>query len=225
MSEFSEMKPIAIFGAGGFGLEVAMLIEQINAQRSQWELIGFFDDAPAGTRIYDLPLLGGMQALNAWGEELAVAFAVGNSQTRQRLVANASNPRLRFPTLIHPSVVLGNPKFLEIGEGGLICAGCILTTHITVGRFVLLNLACTVGHETVIGDFSSFMPTCNISGEVRIGQATFWGTGAKIINRKQVGDRAVIGAGAVVIDDIPAGVTAVGVPAKIVKQAAAGSRS
>jgi sugar O-acyltransferase (sialic acid O-acetyltransferase NeuD family) len=220
------MKPIAIFGAGGFGLEVAMLIEQINAQGPQWELIGVFDDnAPAHNRFNDTPYLGGMQALNAWGEELAVAFAVGTSQTRKGLVEKISNPKLRFPTLIHPSVVLGNPKFLEIGEGGLICAGCILTTHITIGRFVLLNLACTVGHETVIGDFSSFMPTCNISGEVRIGEATFWGTGAKIINRKNVGDYAVIGAGAVVIDDIPAGATAVGVPAKIVKQAAAGSRS
>jgi hypothetical protein len=37
-------QPIAIYGAGGFGLEVAMLIEQIKAVRPQWDITGFFDD-------------------------------------------------------------------------------------------------------------------------------------------------------------------------------------
>ena len=82
---------------------------------------------------------------------------------------------------------------------------------------MILNLACTVGHETEIGDFSSFMPTCNISGEIKVGEATFWGTGAKVINRKTIGNNVIIGAGAVVTIDIPDDVTAVGVPARIVK--------
>ena len=69
-----------------------------------------------------------------------------------------------------------------------------------------------------IGDYSSFMPTCNISGEVRIGEAAYWGTGAKVINRKTVGNHAVIGAGAVVTENIPDNVTAVGVPARVIKR-------
>ncbi len=93
----------------------------------------------------------------------------------------------------------------------------IITTNITIGRHVVLNLTCTVGHESSIGDYSAFMPTCNISGEVTIGECTFWGTGSKIINRCRVGDQAIIGAGAVVVRDLPSGVTAVGVPAKIIK--------
>jgi serine acetyltransferase len=60
--------------------------------------------------------------------------------------------------------------------------------------------------------------TFNNSGEARIGNGNFWGTGAKIINRCTVGDNVVIGAGAVVITDIPDNVTAVGVPAKVVKR-------
>jgi serine acetyltransferase len=61
------------------------------------------------------------------------------------------------------------------------------------------------------------MPTCNISGEVKIGEANFWGTGAKVINQVKVGNNVNIGAGAVVTKDIPDDVTAVGVPAKVVK--------
>ena len=45
-----------------------------------------------------------------------------------------------------------------------------------------------------------------------------WGTGAKIINQKIVGDNVTIGAGAVVTQDIPDNVTAVGVPARIIKR-------
>ncbi len=212
-------KNIAIFGAGGFGLEVAMLIEQINQSRSQWNLIGFFDDGlAAGTRINDWPVLGGLLALNAWQEPLAVVFALGISKTRLDIVRRLNNPLLWHPSLIHPSVIQGSAKYLKIGEGTIVCAGTILTTNICMGRHVILNLACTVGHETQIGDFCSFMPSCNISGEVKIGKASFWGTGAKIINGKTVGDHTVIGAGAVVTTDIPAGATAVGVPAKIIKQ-------
>ena len=50
------MKKIAIYGAGGFGKEVACLIARINEKieddASKWELIGFFDDSkPAGTTV------------------------------------------------------------------------------------------------------------------------------------------------------------------------------
>ena len=38
------MKKIAIYGAGGFGKEVACLINRINANGGDWQLIGFFDD-------------------------------------------------------------------------------------------------------------------------------------------------------------------------------------
>ncbi len=38
------MKKNAIFGYGGFGREVQMLIEQINIEEKQYEFIGLYDD-------------------------------------------------------------------------------------------------------------------------------------------------------------------------------------
>ena len=213
------MQKIAIYGAGGFGLEVAMLIEQINAVELKWDMVGFFDDGvPEGRLINDYPVLGGIDSLNSWPSDLSLVFALGWPYTKINVFQQITNPNIRFPVLVHPSVITGNAKYLDIGEGSIICAGSIITTNITIGRHVIINLACTIGHESTIGDFSSLMPTCNISGEVKIGQGTFWGTGAKIINQKIVGDHAIIGAGAVVTADIPDSVTAVGVPAKVIKQ-------
>ena len=210
-------KPIAVFGAGGFGLEVAMLIEQINAVTPRWRMIGFFDDGlQQGARVDDWPVLGGLGELNAWNTPLSVVFAIGKPQVRKSVVGQLNNAQLNHPVLIHPSVICG-PRHVRIGEGSIVCAGTIITTHVSIGRHVLLNLACTVGHQTDIGDYCSFMPTCNISGEVRIGRCSYWGTGAKVINRKTIGDHTLIGAGAVVISDIPAHATAVGVPARITK--------
>lgn len=211
------MRPIAVFGAGGFGLEVAMLIGHINDESPRWRMIGFFDDAMAkGTQVNDMPVLGGLDALNGWPSDLDVVFALGMPKVKRRVIETVHNPRLRFPVLMHPSVISGDAKYVHIGEGSIICAGNIITTNIDIGRHVILNLACTVGHQTRIADYCSFMPTCNISGEVSVGEASFWGTGAKVINRVTVGSDTVIGAGAVVIRNIPDRATAVGVPANIV---------
>lgn len=213
------MKKIAVFGAGGFGREVHMLIEQINKTSPQWEFTGFFDDDAGkhNKRINNQPVLGGLDAVNSIKEELNLVFAIGNPKVKRSLVKKISNPLIKFPVLIHPNVVLGSPEFLEIGEGTIICASNIITTNIKIGRHVILNLACTVGHDTVIEDYCSFMPTVNVSGEVLIREGVFVGTGAKIINQLEVGENSVIGAGAVVAKNIPADCTAVGVPAKPIK--------
>ena len=200
-------------------MEVGALIEQINSVRARWKLIGFFDDAlRPGSFVNDYPVLGGMKELNAWPSKLALALAVGLPKTKKGLFTRIMNENISYPVLIHPSVIIGSPKYVSLGEGAILCAGSILTTNIRIGKHVLLNLACTVGHQSVIGDFSSLMPTCNISGEVEIGECTFWGTGSKIIHRKKVGNNVTIGAGAVVIDDLPDDVTAVGVPAGVVER-------
>jgi sugar O-acyltransferase (sialic acid O-acetyltransferase NeuD family) len=213
------IKKIAIFGAGGFGLEVAMLIDQINDRQPSWKTIGFFDDGlKKGTEVNGLEVLGGIKELNEVDFELNVVFAIGSPKTKQVVIKKIDNDNICYPVLVHPAAILGSNEYLSIGEGSIICAGCLVTTNIRIGRHVILNLACTVGHEANIDDYSAFMPTCNISGEVQIGGGNFWGTGAKIINRCTVGENVVIGAGAVVIADIPDNVTAVGVPAKVMKK-------
>ena len=59
------VKDIAIIGAGGFGLEVAQLIGQINGVAPLWRLIGFFDDGKApGTLVDGLPVIGDVASIN-----------------------------------------------------------------------------------------------------------------------------------------------------------------
>jgi sugar O-acyltransferase (sialic acid O-acetyltransferase NeuD family) len=214
----ANLKKIAIFGSGGFGLEVATLIEHINAVDGHWELIGFFDDKPKSKIINGYNVLGGVDILNQWDSPLHLVLALGMPKTRRNVKEKIVNEKILFPVLIHPSVIMGSKELINIDEGCIICAGNILTTNIKIGKQVILNLACTVGHECEIGEFSSFMPSCNISGEVKIGKANYWGTGAKVINRKTIGNNVIVGAGAVIVDDIPDNVTVAGIPAKVIKK-------
>lgn len=212
------MKKISIFGAGGFGREVLVLIEQINEKDIEWEFIGFWDDGyKKGSIINGFPLLGGLKQLNKFTEQLYVACAVANPEIKGKIITGITNNNIHYPILIHPNVQIGNRKYVSVGEGTIITAGNIITTNIEIGKHVILNLSCTVGHDTRVGDFSSFMPSVNISGEVIIEKGVYVGTGVKIINQIQIGENTIVGAGAVVTKSLPANCTAVGVPARPIK--------
>ena len=58
-------------------------------------------------------------------------------------------------------------------------------------------------------------------GVPRLGGNVVVGAGAKLLGPISIGDHARIGANAVVLDDVPAGATSVGVPARIVSRARA----
>ena len=212
------MKDIAIFGVGGFGREVLALIQDINKVEPQWNIVGFFDDGyEKGVMINGYPNLGNTDDLNDWSTPINLAVSIGSPVVKKKILDKITNPLVDYPTLIHPSVWIGNEEFVEIGKGCIVCAGNLITTNIKMGDFVILNLACTVGHDTIIKDYAAFMPSVNISGEVTIGEGVYVGTGAKIINQLEVGEYTVVGAGAVVIRDVPDKAVVAGVPAKVIK--------
>lgn len=211
-------RPLAIFGAGGLGREVLILIRQINEYEPTWHLTGIYDDArPQADTIHDVPYLGTAADLNAVTEPLHVAVAVGNSRSRANVVEQLTSPLLSFATLVHPAVACEPYQQINLGVGCIISQGCILTCDIVLGRHVLLNLGCTIGHDAVLGDFCSLMPHANIGGAAHLETGVYLGTNATIIDRVRVGAHAIIGAGAVAVRDLPPSCTAVGVPAAVIK--------
>lgn len=212
------MKKIAIIGAGGFGREVLTIIDHINKKKPQFNFIGFFDDSISkGTVINNYEVLGKVEDINTITEETCIVIAVGDPIVKKEIRDRINNEYILFPTLIHPSVIIGDDKFVKIGIGCIVCAGVIITTNIIIDDFVILNLSCTIGHDSIIGKHSSFMPSVNISGEVEIKPNVYIGTGTKIINQLNIGENTIVGAGAVVAKSLPANCTAVGIPAKVIK--------
>ena len=209
------LPPLVVFGAGGLGREVLVLLQQLNEAQPTWQLRGFYDDhAPATPTLGGLPYLGTSADLNATTEPLAVAVAVGSSASRAAVVARLTSAQLSFPSIVHPAVSLAPVQRIALGAGCIIQQGCILTCDISLGRFVLLNLGCTVGHDAALADFCSLMPHANVSGATRLDRGVYLGTNATVIQGVHIGENTILGAGAVAVRDLPANVTAMGIPAR-----------
>lgn len=209
---------IAVYGAGGFGREVAWLAESCGTADERWDVVCFVDDTPEhhGSVINDIPVMGLAEARERFpGARLVTA--VGGPALREQLAEQAAAAGFPFATLVHPDT--RRSRWVEMGEGTVICAGNILTTNITLGRHVQINLDCTVGHDVVMGDFTTLAPGVHVSGWVHMGRRVYVGTGAAILNGTSdaplvIGDDAVIGAGACVTKSVAPGTTVVGVPAR-----------
>jgi maltose O-acetyltransferase len=128
-------------------------------------------------------------------------------------------------------------RLAAVGEGAMIRPPfhCDYGFNISLGAGVFLNFNCVILDvvEVIIGEKTQIGPGVQIltadhprdavnraSGlefgrPIRIGRNVWIGGGAIILPGVSIGDNALIGAGSVVIRDVPAGVTAVGNPARL----------
>lgn len=207
------MKKLFIAGSGGFAREVLTLINAINNKVCRFDFAGFVSRDYKQV-LTGYPIIASDEELNRTEEPISIVIAVGNPSLKKRIKDNYTNPLISFPPIIHPSVIVGDSSHVRIGDGSIICAGNILTTDISIGDFVTLNLGCTIGHDTIIQSYCSIMPGVNISGNVKIATSVFIGTGAKLSNGITIGKHSVVGAGSVVLENVKDCSKVVGVPAK-----------
>jgi serine O-acetyltransferase len=99
---------------------------------------------------------------------------------------------------IHPSASIGTSVFLDHATGIIIGALAVIGDEVTIMQNV------TIGRKSETPDRAP-----------RIGRGVVLSTGATVIGDVSIGDFAKIGAGSVVTSDVPAGCTAVGVPARL----------
>jgi len=204
---------VHVLGGGGHAKVVIAAL-----QAAGRDVAGVFDDAPEvqGGSVLGVPVVGTlMDAHNASG---AFVVAVGGNPVRRRIV-EAMGERDWVPVVhprawVHPSA--------EIGPGAVVFAGAIVQPDATVGAHAIVNTGATVDHDCTVGAFAHLAPGVHLAGSVRIGEGAFLGVGAGVVPGAEVGAWSVVGAGAVVIRDLPANVTAVGAPARPIKERPAG---
>lgn len=213
---------LVILGAGGFGREASLLVEEINLvepDHKKLKLLGYIDDNRDlwSKKYRGYPILGSWDALSDLPVEVKVICVIGDPEIKRNVAEKTVEMGRKFINLIHPQVNLTDD--VVTGKGILINKGCLLTTTIRVGDHVSINPGCGIGHDAEIGDYSTLMWRVNISGNVTVGEGCLIGTGATVLQGVKIGAWSRIGAGAVVTKDLPDGCTAVGVPARIVKEA------
>jgi len=201
-----------VLGAGG---HARVLAEALIGQPVAGHL------SPAADGSSATPELGPRLGTDASVAEFAAAghpFAVGigfvdapGSARRAELLSELADVEL--VTVRHPSAIVSPGALL--GPGTFIGPGAVVNIGARLGRAAIVNSGAVVEHDCAIGDNVHIGPGATLSGAVQVGENTLVGVGAAVRQGVRIGSDVVVGAGAVVLHDLPDGVTAVGVPARV----------
>lgn len=211
---------IGIYGASGFGKEVMPLVRQQYPALAKERFV-FIDDGQAGATLNDYAVLGYAEFLSKPNVHKAVTIAIANSQVREKLAARLTQDNIQHLVIQASNTVILDE--VEIGEGSLLCPFTCLTSNIKIGKFFHANIYSYIAHDCVIGDYVTFAPGVKCNGNIHIQDHAYIGTGAVIKQGTPdkplvIGKGAIIGMGAVVTKSVPAGVTVVGNPARILEK-------
>ena len=196
----SQPAPLFILGSSGHAREIAAYALLLDPQRAVW----FVDDA--GAEADCIPVREYLRRSRE-GEGESVLGA-GRCEARRRMLSEIRPP---FATIVCPTAVLLG----QVAPGCVVAPGAVIAPHARLGPHVMVNYNATVGHDTDIGALSVVGPGAAIGGWCRLEEAVYVGAGALIREKMTIGRDAVIGMGAVVTADVPAGLVAVGVPARL----------
>ena len=103
---------------------------------------------------------------------------------------------------IHPGAQIGRRLFIDHGTG------------VVIGETTIIGDDCTIYQGATLGGTGKIH--CKL--HPALGNNVMIGSGAKVLGPFKIGDNSNIASGAVVLTEIPPDSTAVGVPAKVVKQ-------
>jgi sugar O-acyltransferase (sialic acid O-acetyltransferase NeuD family) len=210
----------AVYGAAGFGREVmALARENLRTNGVATTQLVFVDDNAAVPEINGHRVFRYAEYMAESVERRYVAVAVANSVIREAIVSRCTSDGI-----LPWSLAAANSVALDdvcVGPGSIICPFVTLTSNIRIGAYFHANLYSYVAHDCVVGDYVTFAPAVRCNGNIVIEDHAYIGTGA-VLKQGQpgrpltIGRGAVVGMGAVVTKDVPAGVTVVGNPARVV---------
>ena len=214
-------KLYAIYGASGCGRSLMPVARQQLARENDSSEIVFIDDA-----LIEISQINGHRAmnyatfLNESAEVKAVQIAIANSRVREKIALRLEQNGIQLWSIQADNVVLMDQA--NIAAGAALSPFVTITSNIKIGKCFHANLYSYVEHDCVIGDFVTFAPGVKCNGNIHIHDHAYIGAGAMIKQGTPdqplvIGKGAIVGMGAVVTKSVPAGVTVVGNPARIVE--------
>lgn len=212
----------AIYGASGCGRSLMPVARQQLRRLNITAEIYFIDDS-----LQEEKIINGHKALNYQtfkkidAIDKYVLIAIANSQIREKIANQLASDDIQLWTVQADNTVMMDN--IEIGKGAALSPFVSITSNIKIGKCFHANLYSYVEHDCVIGDYVTFAPGVKCNGNIHIEDHAYIGTGAVIKQGTPdkplvIGKGAIVGMGAVVTKSVPAGVTVVGNPARILER-------
>lgn len=205
--------PVIIVGAGG---HAKVCIELLQAMGET--VLCCVGAADSGATCLGIPVLEGdhhLARLRAEGQTRAFV-GLGSNRLRARLGKHVHELGFELVNAISPRACVSPSA--RLGVGIAVMAGAVINADASIGDLAIINTGATVDHDCRIGAAAHLAPQSAIAGNVSIGAGAFLGVGCLAIPDIAIGDYTTVGAGAVIIGPLPSGVTAVGVPARVLNK-------
>jgi sugar O-acyltransferase (sialic acid O-acetyltransferase NeuD family) len=211
------IKEIYVYGAGGLGKEVKMLIDQINHQEPTWEIKGFIDDDKekrGNVVIENYKVVGDIDFILSSEKEFDLVLAMGNVFDKEKAYEKIkSKENVFFPNIVHPTAII-EEKTLKLGIGNILATNCVISTNTALGDFNYIHMQTLLAHDIQMGSFNSVFPGSAIAGNVIVGDYCEMGLGSSIKQNVEVGSNIRVGGGSFVMSNLESNYSYLGVPAK-----------
>ena len=214
------MASLLLLGAGGH----ARVVAETALATCRFSSIAFLDDRCSGpAQLPDQlgwPVIGPFAS--AFDPQIRKQFsaalvAIGNATVRLQWLPRLAAAGYELPVVIHPTAWVSPSA--QLGAGSVVFAQASIQAQAVIGSGAILNTGCSVDHDAQLGNGVHICPGARLAGEVQVGDRSWIGIGASVIQQICIGADVTVGAGAAVVRDLPDGVTAVGVPARVLPTA------
>ena len=207
------MKKLAIWGAGGTGIQIIEIAQWQNEEEHLWDEIFFVDNwKPEDEEIYGARNLhfGTVKELFS-PDQVEFVIALGEPRDRKLRFEEIRAAGYGFGKVIAPTARVSQSATL--GEGFV----ALDEPLSVVGDGVMVGDYAAVGHGSTIGNYCHVGATSNIGGDNIFGDEVFLGLHCATKQGIKIGNYSVIGMGGIVLNDVPENVVMAGVPAKKIK--------
>ena len=209
------MKTLYLCGAANpEGVRLALVVNQ--AQK-RWDRIIILDDDPAkhGQSILGVEIKGPFSLLadTDSGSDEVCNMVAGSTKARKSVLEKIQSYNLPMAKLIDPQVDIYG---VELANDITIYKNVTFCAHASIDDASVVLTTAVIGHGFHIGPNCIIAPGAVINARVAIDEGVYVGTNASILPDLKIGAWATIGANSAVIQDVPAGATAIGVPAQII---------
>lgn len=210
------MKSI-LYLCGAGNAEGVRLALRINEKKKYWEKIYILDDDPnkLGKKILGIEILGPFKILkDADSINTEVVNLVAKTTYKRKLAyEKISEFGIPFVSLIDPSVDTWGVEYkgdVIIYPNVTFSAGAVLD-HGSVAF-----TGAVIGHGCTVGRFCIIAPGAVLNARITVEDGVYIGTNSSILPDLKIGAWATIGLNSGIVQNVPAGATAMGVPAELI---------
>jgi len=205
--------PVIIFGAGGLGKAALEIFQQ-----NEVVIYCFLDDDDRkhGQEIGEISIMGNTDDhgyTKFIGKKCDAFVALEERELRKGVFKMLNERRKVMPVnAVHPKASISGNAYISYG--------LFANAGVTVGSFAKVGIGCmlhsnvTIDFEAELGNHVEVGAGSIIHSGAKIADDVFIGAGATIAGPLEVGKGARIGAGSVVVENVKAGATMFGNPAK-----------